>query len=400
MAPPREAALDDPATVTDVRCVVRVRGSDGATRELVVGTDAGGAVRVVGSREGLGLEARGQLAFHEVASRGRAVEIEADELWVFDLQTIEMLPDAPGLDDALYVYGLMHGPFPACVGQERRAVEGQLTVTRSDLLGGLRDGLANAFAYAPDEHGSRCVHALLPGEGAATIDDGRGIVLALPLVPAWLLEIPQSNDLVIAQLLHDVLTPLRAELGERELLPVPSRATVEQELVAQGWRIEGDEAVRPKGGLLGSLRSEKRKLPRQGSVEELAEIANAALAQLMTRAASPTAEARAIARRTGKRSVAAASTVSAPIPPAPVVTVTVTVPVPVSEAVRATPKAPAPRPRVAVADRTEWMKDFVDAHRAPARPTPRVSTPARAVSTTATPEWMKDFAEPDAPDDE
>jgi hypothetical protein len=221
------------------------------------------------------------------------------------------------------------------------------------------------------------------------IDGGRGIVVALPLVPSWLLEIPQSNDLVVAQLLYDVLVPLRAELGESEALPVPNRAAVEQELVSQGWRIEGDEAVRPKGsGLIGSLRSEKKPLPRQGSVEELAAIAKAALAKLTASGWAPTPEARAIARRTEKRSAPIPASVSAPIPqptpaPAPVV-----------------PPRAVPRPRVTAADRTEWMKDFVDAHRAPARPTPRVSTPARAVSKTATPEWMKDFEDPVKPDDE
>ncbi|NVB77835.1 MAG: hypothetical protein HOV81_05515 [Kofleriaceae bacterium] len=391
VAPPREVGVDDPATVTDVRCVVRLRDGGGATRELVVGTDATGAVKVLGSREGLGLEARGQLAFHEVASAGRAVEVDADEVWIFDLQTIEMLPDAPGLNDPLYVYGLMHGPFPAELGVERRAVEGQLTLTRADLLGGLVDGLARAFAYAPDEHGSRCVHALLPAERAEVIDGGRGIVVALPLVPSWLLEIPQSNDLVVAQLLYDVLVPLRAELGESEALPVPSRAAVEHELVSQGWRIEGDEAVRPKGsGLIGSLRSDKKKLPRQGSVDELAAIAKAALANLTASGWAPTPEARAIARRTEKRSASPiTSSVSAPIPQA-----TMPAPVPV------VPPRAVPRPRVEAADRTEWMKDFVDAHRAPARPTPRVSAPARAVSKTATPEWMKDFEDPVKPDDE
>lgn len=411
-APPREVGVDDPATVTDVRCVVRLRDSGGATRELVVGTDEAGAVKVLGSREGLGLEARGQLAFHEVASAGRALEVDADEVWVFDLQTIEMLPDAPGLNDALYVYGLMHGPFPAALGGERRAVEGQLTVTRADLLGGLVEGLARSFVYAPDEHGSRCVHALLPAERAEVIDGGRGIVVALPLVPSWLLEIPQSNDLVVAQLLHDVLVPLRAELGEREELPVPSRAAVEQELLAQGWRIEGEVAVRPKGsGLIGALRSEKKKLPRQGSVEELAALAKAALAKLAASGWAPTPEARAIARRSERRSAAPiSSSVSAAIPsatsapatPAPATPLPAT-PLPATPLPATTAPVPpraVPRPRVVSADRTEWMKDFVDAHRAPARPTPRVSTPARVVSKTATPEWMKDFEDPVKPDDE
>jgi hypothetical protein len=45
------------------------------------------------------------------------------------------------------------------------------------------------------------------------------------------------------------------------------------------------------------------------------------------------------------------------------------------------------------------MKDFVEAHRSPARPRPKVTAPARAVAPEAPPAWMADFGEPDAPAD-
>lgn len=352
-----------PEAIENIRAVVQL-----GSGTQIVATDANGRVIVTTDRDALPQRARAQLAYHEVASAGRALELNAQELYIFDLQTIEMLPDAPGLNDALYVYGLMYAP------RAKAPVEGQLTVTRADLLGALVDGVQNAFLYPPDAHGSRAAHALLPGDRADVLALGRGIILALPLAPTWLPECPLSNDLVAAQLLYDVLAALRRELGVKDPLPVPSRATIEAELVAQGWKIEGDEAVRAKStGLLGALRgSEKKRLPRQGTLDELVAEARAVLANLP---GVPTAEAVALRARIG-----GSQRIKIPITPAPV----------------QLPPATQPRPRVE-SDRGAWMKDFVDAHRAPSRPPPRVSTPARAISKDATPPWMEDFAEPATP---
>ncbi|HSD90478.1 MAG TPA: hypothetical protein VLB44_23295 [Kofleriaceae bacterium] len=383
IAPAREPVGGDPARIVDVRAIVRLRGSAGI-RELIVATDGDGCIHVVSDREQLPQRARAQLAFHEVAS-GRTIEIDAEELHIFDLQTMEMLPDAPGPNDALYVYGLLHGPYPSYADTPVVAVEGQLTLTRSDLLGGLVDGVTQALAYAPEPAGSRCVSALLPGERAELIETGRGVILALPLVPTWLPECPVPNDLVVAQLLYDVLSALRSDLGiDSPVLPVPNRATLEAELVAAGWKIEGDEAVRAKGkGLMGALRgSEKRKLPRQGSLDELVGEAKSALAKMQN---VPTAEAAALRRRATRMYTQVHVTPQIPKPPPPHTAAT---PAPVA----------APRPRVETPS-TDWMKDFVDAHRSPTRPAPRVSTPARVVSRDATPAWMQDFAET-APSDE
>src|SRR5689334_4305837 len=99
-------------------------------RELIVGTDANGGIVVTAERERLGQRARGELAFHEAAS-GRVLGLDTDTLYVFDLQAIEVLPDAPGPNGALYVYGLMYGPYPAHADMPVVAVEGQLTVTRA-----------------------------------------------------------------------------------------------------------------------------------------------------------------------------------------------------------------------------------------------------------------------------
>jgi hypothetical protein len=391
---PRGPVVDDPTTIEDVRCVVRLPGG----REVVIATELGGGVRVLGDRGRLAQRARTQLSFHDVAS-GHVLELDADELHVFDLHTVEMLPDAPGVNDALYLYGAMRGPYPAKLDAPVASVDGQLTVTRADLLGGLVDGVAKAFRYAPEPHGSRCVCALLPGERADVIDTGRGIVLALPLAPGWLLDCPVPNDLIVAQMLYDVLSAMRTEprIGLDDALPVPDRASYEQTLVAAGWRIEGDEAVRAKGrGIFGSLLKgdERRKLPRQGTLEELVAEAAAVLSRMPD---VPTAEARSLRHRVAHATGRALPLVSSPIRAVPVSPAAAVLPSHAAPPVATA--AVAARPRVAT-DRSEWMKDFVDAHRSPSRPAPRLSTPARAVAPAAQPTWMDDFvvSEEDAPD--
>ena len=380
-ANPREPTTDACGNIEDVRCVVALR-DDSGVRELIVGSELGGALRVVeATRDELPPRARAQLAYHDVAASGRVLELACEELYLFDLQVIEMLPDAPGLNDVLYLYGAIRGPWPAVLGRPAAAIDGQLAVTRADLLSGLVDGVARAFTYAPTPAGSRCVHALLPGESAAEIDAGRGVVLALPLVPAWTLDAEVPNDRVAAQVFYDVASAVRADLDDQGPLPTPDRAALEHKLRAEGWQIDGDRATRAKrGGVLGSLLAkDERALPRQGTLEDFVAEATALLARMP---GMPTPETAALRRR----AVPVRSQPATPIDQ----TARVTTPAP-------PPPSTSPRPRV-TASRSDWMKDFIDAHRDAQRPAPRVAAPARAVSKAAVADWMSDFAAPD--DDE
>lgn len=370
---------DDPALIDDVRALVTLRGSRG-THELIVGTQADGALSVVDNdRTQLSQRVTAQLAFHEVAS-GRKLTLDVAELYVFDLQVLELLMDAPGINDAMYLYGALRGPYPATKGSPVSTVEGQLTVTRADLLSALVDGTTDAFAYRPEGHGSRCVHALLPGERADVLDGGHGSVLALPLVPAWTLESLIPNDRVVSQIFYDVINALYRDLKEPLELPVPNRATIAAELQAEGFTIEGDTAIRTKrSGILGSImpEREKRTLPREGTLEDYLRAASLALGKLGV----ATPETLALRRRRGVVTPPPVASRPIPTPAAP------TLPS------APTPQGRQPRPRVE-AQPTDWMKDFVDAHRAPGRPAPRVVAPARAVTTKKQPAWMDDFAEP------
>jgi hypothetical protein len=371
---------DDPALIEDVRGIVTLRGSRG-THELLVGTQADGALSVVElDRSQLSQRVLAQLAFHEVAS-GRSVTLDVAELYVFDLQVLELLMDAPGVNDAMYLYGALRGPYPATKGSPVSTIEGQLTVTRSDLLSALVDGTRDAFAYRPEGHGSRCVHALLPGERAEILDGGQGTVLAFPLAPVWTLDSLVPNDRVAGQIFYDVLHALYRDLREPLELPVPSRAAVAAELQAEGFTIEGDTAVRTKrSGILGALmpEREKRTLPREGSLDEYVRAAGVAIGKLGV----PTPETLALRRRRGAVAPAATPSRTIPVPAASPPTTTST-------------ESRQPRPRVEPGA-TDWMKDFVDAHRAPGKPAPRVVSPSRAVAPKKQgPAWMDDFADPD-----
>jgi hypothetical protein len=294
--------------------------------------------------------------------------------------------DAPGLNDAMYLYGALRGPYTTSPSTPVQSVEGQLTVTRADLLAALVDGVRDAFAYRPDASGARCVHALLPGERDAVIDGGHGVVLAFPLAPAWSLETAIANDRVAAQMFYDVLTAFYRDGGIANELPVPSRQDVEHELVAAGWTIDAGVATRKtKGGLLGlGSEIETKPLPREGTLDEYVAAAHAAIARL----GPPSPETLALRRRRGEV-VAMPPVTSRPVPaPRPTTPAAVATSVPVRQ----------PRPQVATS--TDWMKDFVDAHQSQGHKKPKVVAPARAVTTKATPDWMADFADPAGPDDQ
>lgn len=378
--------VDDPALVEDLRGLVKLRTAN-ATRELLVGTQPDGALTVVDlDREKLSQRVHAQLAFHEVAS-GRAegsVSLEVSELYLFDLQVLELLMDAPGLNDAMYLYGALRGPYTTSASTPVQSIEGQLTVTRADLLAALVDGVRDAVMYRPDASGARCVHALLPGERDAVIDGGHGVVLAFPLAPAWSLESGIANDRVAAQMFYDVLGAFYRDAGIGNELPVPSRQAVEHELVAAGWTIDGGVATRKtKGGLLGlGSETETRTLPREGTLDEYVAAAHGAIARL----GPPSPETLALRRRRGD----VASIPALPLSVRPIAAPRATTPAP-------TPAATVPlrQPRPHVATSTDWMKDFVDAHQNQGHRKPKVVAPARAVTTKATPDWMADFADPD-----
>lgn len=145
------------------------------------------------ARRELSAKAQAQLAFDELTRRRRMV-IDADELFVLDAQLVELPPDVPGIDDPLYVYGTLRGPFPAGIAAGARGFDGQLTISRGALLDGLRTGVAGVRVHPGPRR--RPVRARRGAGRAApkVIASGRGLVLAFPVPPRITLDDDVANE--------------------------------------------------------------------------------------------------------------------------------------------------------------------------------------------------------------
>lgn len=431
VSPPRQfVASADPAQDLDADAseLVQLAGvlaieNRAGPAEYIVGATIDGALVAIGADERVELSPTLQaaLAHHEVARRVAHATILAEELHLLRVELMEEAPDAPGLNDPVYLYGTLTGPFPAT--DETRSVRGQLTVTRADVLAGFRLGAAFPFhSKRTDTASFRCFFGVLPGDRAEVIASGRGVVLALPLLAEDGLEL-SGNELFVAQMLYDLLDALQEELKlgkattpfARAIVPVPSRPAFVRELEANGFTIEGDTATREKGdaGLVSRLFGgrERVTIPAQATIDDLLGLAELALREL----GQPSPQARALAElvdpQPGARNAALArfSSVARAKRAAHVRAQKRELAAPpVFEVTRARPPDEGVAKR---ATRAEWIGDFVDQHRAPDRPPPRLSSPTRAAAPPrparppsaprspaergepeqSRPDWMKDF---------
>jgi hypothetical protein len=399
-ASPAEPVRADPSAVVHAVDAFSLEVSHLGEHEWMVCTDVVGNLLVVpaSERDALPASVQTQLTHHEVAAGRPPRRIAAAELFFFSVELVEHPANAEGLNDPVYLYGTLMGPFP---GDAAVRVPGQLTLTRGDVLSGLVHGAAEAFHYVRDAEGRdspRGYHALLPGDRAERLAEGRGLVLAYPAVPAELQASNVANGPQVASILHDVLTQLqddaRAHGGPEALvaleLPVPSRVMAIAELEMRGYDVTGDVATlrSSRKGLAGKvaewLHGDKVKVPREAPPSEFLELARRALAALP---GWPSESERVL------RSLVRAGSGGAqprPVqPPRP--TVAMRPPPP-----RAPPAPPRP---------SDWMKDFLDAHaatggaqpkltrmqqapRPSAAPAPKPVPPAKPSAPT----WLSDFA--------
>jgi len=394
LAPPTE-----PTFVLDL--FVHTRAGE-APREVMTGLDALGALSLHEADrrdERLG-SIRQHLAHAEVGGAGlRRVEAGAGGLWLFAVELLEQLPDAPGANDTLYLYGtLWPADAPASPG-----VRGQLTTTRADVLRGLVEAERWAFRYPPDEaeRVPSAYHLMLPGDRAEVVRAGQGLVLAYPAMDPELLGSHAGNELQVLGFFHDVLAALRRDEehdgASEDVLPVPDVTGFVNDLVAQGWVLseDGRSATRERDGAGFFQRlftaKETIELPAPATIADYARRARAELARLP---GWPSAASEALFSRVAPWTGALART-SPSVP-----TRAVTTP----RAPEATAAAtPAPRPPCATTgglarpSRDEWMQDFLGQHagRAPelsrVKPTRPVRPEPIPTQRPARPDWMKDF---------
>ncbi len=355
-------------------------------------------------RSAMPATAQQQLAYHEIADSHRQPLLEAQEIYLFALQLLEQPVGAPGCNDPVYLYGTLSGPYPDAAGAAPICLQGQLMVTRGDVLTGLTQSAAAAFRYARadvSEQMQRCFHLLLPGGADDETARGESLILAYPLFPRELITQNAANESIVSQLLYDLLSGIQEDLVRENLhhplrtvqLPVPSRFALEQQLQAEGYVIKGDTAHKQAAGgegfqgklasLFGALLNEKVTLPPEGTIEQFLTLAQQTLTALP---GWPSARARALQQL-------ARETTTPAHPNRPANTTSQT-PLPVAR-----PQMP-PRLPSATSTSSDWMQDFLAAHRPAQGPAPRLTSTANVhpTKTTSSParsssDWMKDFAE-------
>jgi hypothetical protein len=271
-------------------------------QEWLVTTDASGILHAIAGDQinFLSEDIKSQLALSEVACGGNNRLVEAIEFYLFNVQLMEQAPNAPGLNDPIYLYGTLHGPYPN--SQAPYFIEGQLTVSRADLLSGLLQGFPYRFT-APGmgaEPGSSdsVYHMTLPGDRDEETIRGAGIIFAYPLMPPDMMSYGAGNEILIKQYLFDIISAIKEDLESENIklplrrmkLPIPSRLSMEQELEAQGYLIKGDTAVRKpnaSGGFQGLLHSvfgsgkaDKLELPQEGKTAQFMQLAEQVLHSL------------------------------------------------------------------------------------------------------------------------
>lgn len=261
-------------------------------QEWIVSMDASGVLRATNGDniDALGNDIQTQIAFSEVANEGKIRLVETIEFYLFNIQLMEQAAGSPGLNDPVYLYGTLHGPYPQSASGEALAVDGQLTVTRADLLDALVQGAKYKFKAqgggADEGTTTGMYHMVLAGDRNEETIRGAGYIFAYPLLPPDMMLYGSSNEMLISQYLYDILSGIRDDLEEENLklplrkmrLPVPNRIALEQDLEAQGYMIKGDTAIRKpsaSGGLqgmvqsvFGSGRQDKLELPAQGSLTD------------------------------------------------------------------------------------------------------------------------------------
>jgi hypothetical protein len=400
-ASPVESVRPDPTLLVHAVDAFRLEAPHALEPEWIMCTDVGGNVVALpaSERDLLPASIKAQLTHHELASGRTPRRITASELYFFAVELVEAPEDAEGVNDPVYLYGTLVGPWPSA---SPTRVPGQLTVTRGDVLAGLVHGVPDAFHYVQDPESKsapRGYHALLPGDRAERIAEGKGLVLAYPAVPAELQTHNASNNLLVANILHDVLTQLHENAREHggpkalaELdLPVPSRIMAIAELETRGYEVKGDVATlrRNHPGLVNKLaewlRAEKVKVPREATTPEFLELARRALDALPGWPSDTERALRALVRP-GSGAPARGG-------PAP----TLAAPQPAAQ--RVIPPRPPPAP----ARPNNWMQDFLDEHsrtggakakltrsKASASSPPKQASPSPKPASSSA-DWMADF---------
>lgn len=248
--------------------------------EQVVAVDMAGQLRLCSPPE-LPPELRGEYVRLELRRRPRV--LRAESLWLMEIEALEQPGKVSGLNDPVHLVGRLFGPWPPPPGGPS-VWEGELSLTRGDLLGGFVEERPDALE-ATNASGERglVLHAWLPGDREEEVLAGKGGILAWPMVPAELEPMERCNEGLTLELLCAVLAAMQQDVRAEGpkghplhslLLPVADRSALIRAWKADGFVQEGEKMLRrPRGkGILGELASaftnpEVRRIPPQAELE-------------------------------------------------------------------------------------------------------------------------------------
>jgi hypothetical protein len=158
---------------------------------------------------------RDALMLHEVA-RGQPRVLAVESLHILEVYGLDQAPDVPGLDDPVRLYGALLGPLAAGASMpaQLQRLEGQLAVTRGDVLQGFVAGAHDAFLHADPatDRSVRTLHMLLPGDRPHTLAQGRGAVLAYAVAGSEAAGVGPGNESLIAEIVHDIVAAIWREI--------------------------------------------------------------------------------------------------------------------------------------------------------------------------------------------
>ncbi|MBC7999291.1 MAG: hypothetical protein IAF58_15175 [Leptolyngbya sp.] len=377
-------------------------------REWVVTIDSAGYLRATeGDRlDTLPAVVQQDLAFNEVIGSAASRTLDCSQVYTFYMEALEQPPETPGLNDPVYLFGTLYGPFPSSSAESQRGVEGQLTINRLDLLAGVVDGARYAFNYqdASTNATQRCFNLLVPGDREEEIAQGKGLVMAYPLMPTEVVMGEPWNEIVVSGLIFDLLSALKEDMAlekvshplRKLVLPVPNRAWLEHQLETNGWSIKGNMAIRKAGAhmtlprmlktALGELIQDRMPIPEQGTIDDFISVAAQTLNELRD---FPTSRIKTLRNRVRTVSAEARAhgsrSKSAPSP-------TIRTP----QGQNLPPQTAANRkPR-----NNEWMQDFIEKHRPQDAGETRLTMMSNLAAAAKPPEtklktkpdWMNDFS--------
>lgn len=328
--------VDPPPPIMQVIDNFIVGGRHLAEMDALVGVDAVGDLQLLSMSQARNFEEdlQKQITYNEVSSSEKRMLL-LSRFYLFALQVLEQPGDSPGVNDPVYLYGKLFGSFPE--HPQSVCIEGQLTVTRAELLHAIATGFKHSFNYAAGTHQTaptRCCQLMIGADIETELSRGAGAVIVYPLPMAELAAADPSNELAVKQIVFDILQALKKDLEANKVrsrlskidLPVPSRRMLESSLESRGYAIKGNTATRklplagPFDGVLeriyGAISGDKLDLPQEGSIQDFIGLAELAVQSIKD---WPTERSKLVARlcrQASPEEISRASRNSDPLPAA------------------------------------------------------------------------------------